>query len=436
MKIYSDARPLVTKVLAMSIILLFSVLAFSPLVKSDQNIQENTILLENGGAQQELDLLRGEHYLFVTASEDVSSFHLRYVFPPDYQYQVPILFEILEDSTAEILHYEIESDISEPNKVVDFTMGPMQKGEIASIHMYFWVLVKNHDYSDLPQYIRMPKPCDIPDEPKQWLEPSVVVQSNNLLIKMKARQLLGHTTNLFTYASRVVHFGKYHHLLYYTWQLVLGTLRGQDALTTLFRNGDCPGRSHLNCALFRAQDVPARVVMATPHYDFWFQMHFMTEVYCPGQGWILAEVHNAVIPYEPKNQIIMRICSSEDEASTGQDYFFPKMTGVERWLWIDNSHVTPYYVDLKEGSRINMFPEHEIMTDHVSAEYAFSLTEMVLQYYEQYLGANLSAENQLHFNNAVSYQKQAILAFKQSQETDGYLGFMNQAYEEYNEIHI
>jgi hypothetical protein len=83
-----------------------------------------------------------------------------------------------------------------------------------------------------------------------------------------------------------------------------------------------------------------------------------------------------------------------------------------------------------------MFPEHEMMTDYVSAEYAFSLTEMVLQYYEQYLGVNLSVENQLHFNNAVSYQKQAILAFKQSQEPDGYLGFMNQAYEEYLSIHI
>ena len=162
----------------------------------------------------------------------------------------------------------------------------------------------------------------------------------------------------------------------------------------------------------------------------------MTEFYCPGYGWILGEVHNAVVPYEAKNQIIMRICSPQDEDNTGHDYFFPKMTGIERWLWIDNDYVIPYYKDLNEGSKVNMFPEQSLVTDSVTAQFAFSLTEMTLRFYEQYLGSSLSGENLQHFQNAVAYQKQAILALQQSQEPDGYLSYMNLAYTEYEEISI
>ena len=436
MKIPSDATPLWKKLLAISIVFLFSGIVVSPLVSSEIYIQGNIKSAESRVQEQELDLLRGEHYLFVNATEDVNSFHIRYSFPPDYNYQVPIMLEILDDSTAEILHYEIESDTYEPNKVVDFTLGSLEKGSLVSLHFYYWVLVENNDYSDLPRYVKIPKRCELPEETKPWLSSTDVVQSTNILIKLKANELKGHTTNLLVLAQRIVHYAKWHRFPFYCLQLALGTLKGQDALTTLFRNGDCPGRSHLSSAFFRTNGVPARVILATPHYSFWFQMHFMTEFYCPGYGWILAEVHNAVVPYEAKNQIIMRICSPEDEDNTGHDYFFPKMTGLERWLWIDNDHVIPYYEDLNEGSKVNMFPEQSLLTDSVTAQFAFSLTEMVLMFYEQYLGSNLSGENLQHFQNAIASQKQAFLALKQSQEPDRYLSFMNRAYTEYEEISI
>jgi hypothetical protein len=434
MKISSDATLLSKKVLAISSILLFSLLAISPLVISNAIVQGNTSSQGSSSDSQELDLLRGEHYLFVNTSADVPAFHIKYAFPPDYGYQVPIMLEILDDTSADILHYQIESDVTEPNKVVDFTIGSLAKGEIVSLHFYLWVLVENNDYSDLPGYVKIPKRCELPQETKQWLSSTEVVQANNILIKLKARDLAGHTTNLLTLAQRIANYVKYHRFLFYCLQLGLGTLKGQDALTTLFRNGDCPGRSHLACAFFRANGIPARVVMGNRNYPFWYQMHFMVEYYCPGYGWILSEVHHAETPYEPKNQIIMRICSPQDEDNTGHDFFFPKMTGVESWFWIDNKYVTPYYTDLKTGSRVNMFPEKELITDTTSADYAFSLTEMVTQSYEQYLGVNLSGDNLQHFEYAVGYQKQAILALKQSQEPDGYLHFMNLAYTEYQEI--
>lgn len=437
MKNSLDVKLLSKKMLAIIFVFLFSGIALSPLISSEIYHQEDICSTELNVQDQELDLLRGEHFLFINATKDTGSFHIKYAFPPDYNSQVPIMLEILNDSTAEILNYMIESDSDELNKVVNFTLGPIENGSIVSIHFYYWVLVKNKEYNDLPLYVKIPKRYELPKETKPWLSSTDVVQVRNIFIQKKASELKGYTTNLHVLAQRIIHFVKWHRLMYYILQLNLGTLKGQDAVTTLFRNGDCPGRSHLSSALFRANDVPARIIMATPHYNFWFQMHFMTEFYCPDYGWILAEVHKAVVPYEAKKQIIMWICSPEDEDNTGDDYVFPKMTGIERWFWIDNENVIPYYDEnLEEGSKVNMFPEQSLWTDSVTAQFAFSLTQMNLRFYELYLGSDLSGENLQHFQNAIDYQKHAILELKQSQELDGYFSFMTQAYIEYEQISI
>jgi len=105
MKNPSNATPLLKKLLAFSIVFLLSSIFVSPFVTSESYIQENIKSAECSVQEKELDLLRGEHYLFVNATENVSSFHIRYSFPPDYNYQVPIMLEILNDSTAKILHF-------------------------------------------------------------------------------------------------------------------------------------------------------------------------------------------------------------------------------------------------------------------------------------------------------------------------------------------
>ncbi len=427
MKKSSDTM-LVKKLLALSLFILFSLISVSPYVTAQQTTQDKTETL------QELNLLRGEHYLYINATADVTSFHIRYSFPPDYNYQVPIILEILNDSTADILNCEIQNDSLEPNKVINFTLGPMQKGNMVSLHFNCWVLIRNTNYSDLPRYVKIPKRNDLPADTKYWLSPSDVVQADNILIKIKAYELKGFTTNLLVLADKIASYVKWHRLPFYILQLTLGTLKGQDALSTLFRNGDCPGRSHLSSAFFRANGVPAHVVMVTRNYPFWYQMHFMIEYYVPNYGWILSEVHNAETPYEPKNQIIMRICSLEDENNTGHDFIFSKMTGVEQWFWIDNEHVLPYYKDLNEGSKLNMFPEKNLSTNITSAIASINVTETVFSFYQQYLGKNLTDENLNHFQTAFDYQKQAILSLKQSEDPLGYLSYMNLALTEYTQI--
>jgi hypothetical protein len=419
------------KNITLLIVISFLALSFFPIVDSisaiDYDSSEEVI---------ELALLRGEYYLYINSTENVESFNIRYAFPPEMQYQFPVFIEIFNDTSADILNYKIENDTKEPNKFANFTIGPMNKDESALIHFSYYVLIKNHDYSDLPRKVKIPKKDDLPPETKKWLSSSKVVQKNRILIRLRARQMRILTNNVLRVARRIALFCRLHRYPVFLLQYFMGSYRSQDAFTALLLNGECPGRSHLGCALFRANRIPARVILANPDYTFWYEMHYMTEYYLPEYGWILTEVHKGITPYEPKNQIVLRICYPEDENNTQSDFIYNKMIGLERWIWINNDFVTPYYKDLVEGSKTKMFRENELFTDNASSEDAVNITKNVFDNYEYYLGMNLIGENLGHFENATDYQLKALNELKESNDVSDYINFMNMANDEYNKIVI
>jgi len=268
------------QILALGIIVLFVLTVFPPLVSSENQL-DKTLVNVNLIDDEEISLLRVEHYLFLNAEEVTDTFDVRYVFPPDYQYQVPILLEVLEDSTADILRYQIDDGTNEPNKIVKFTIGAMEKDERVLIHFSCWVLVKNHEYNDLSEYVKIPKKKDLPEETKIWLSSTDVVQTRRILIKYTAMQLRGGGDNLISFANNISLFIKEHRYFLFFLQLKLGIFFSQDAITTLFINGENVGRSHLACALLRSNNIPARVLLANNDQGFWTQMHYMVEYYCP-----------------------------------------------------------------------------------------------------------------------------------------------------------
>ena len=434
MKIPSDVELLLKKMLAISIVFLFIDIVVSPLVHSEVDFQEDIKSIKCSVQEQELDLLRVEHYLYVNASADVGTFHIRFSFPPDYQYQVPLLLEIYNDSTtSEILHYQIENDTYEPNKIINFTIGAMKKDDSVLLHFSCWVLVKNHDFSDLPVYVKIPKIYQLPDETKIWLDSNSMVQTHSILLRNKARELHGLSDNLIRYASRIAPFLRYHHYFLFAFELHSGLLLSQDARTTLLFSGENVGRAHMACAFFRIYHVPARVLLVNNDQGFWTQMHYMAEYYCPGYGWVLVETTSGKSPYATKHQVINRVCYPQDEKNTKDDYIFRFMKGEERWLWIDTNSVSPYYVDCKKGSKSQMFNEAVVSPDQLTADFAFVLTKRVFRQYQKYLEVNLTDENLHHFQNATMYQKDAINTLK-GNNTEGYISFLNKAYDEYKEI--
>lgn len=434
MKINTMINAPLKKLLAPLMIILLCMPMFSPVSTALHDV-ENTGNVFLYTKSQELYLLRVEHFLYVNASEDVEVFHLRFSFPPDYGYQVPILLELHNDSALSmIIHYCIEDDALPPNKIINFTLGPMNKSDSMLLHFSCWVLVKNHDFTDLPSYVKIPRKYQLPEESKIWLSSTKQVQVHSLLIKMKARQLRGLSDNLIRYADRISFFIKYHRYGFFIIGLNTGLLLAQDARTTLLFNGENVGRSHLACAFFRTQNIPARVILANNDQDFWTQMHYMVEYFCPGYGWVLLDPTFGKTPYATYHQVINRVCYPQDEQDTKRDYIFPFMKGEERWLWIDTEDVFPYYVDCDQGSKSRMFTEARVSTDETVASYAFVLTEVVFRQYQRYFGMNLTQENQQHLENALAYQKQAIQELKQFLNLEGYISHLNMAYDEYQDI--
>jgi hypothetical protein len=139
-------------------------------------------------------------------------------------------------------------------------------------------------------------------------------------------------------------------------------------------------------------------------------------------------------PYETKRQVINRICYPADENDKKTDYIFSLMMGEERWLWNDNDHVSPYYEDCEEGSRSQMFHESIMMTDENTSDHALFLTKAVFNQYRYYLGMIFTGENFEHFQNAISYQKNALNALASVNNIDEYIYYLDLAYDEYMQI--
>jgi hypothetical protein len=112
------------------------------------------------------------------------------------------------------------------------------------------------------------------------------------------------------------------------------------------------------------------------------------------------------------------------------------MKGEERWLWINNDQVKPYYVDCDNGSKSQMFTERQISVNNTEADYVFHLTESAYCYYELFLGVNLSGGNLIKFNNAYSAQKNAIFELKDNYDLVEYINEMLYAINEYEKIMI
>lgn len=429
------------KITAIIAILVLVIIYFSG-ISNAYNIEIDNFKIEQCGINQELSLLKGEHYLYIIANQNVEKFNIKYSFPPENGYQYPIYLEILEDTNTNILNYKIEDDNFIPNKVINFTCGNIKKNSKILIHFYCWVLVKNYYYEDLPDFIEKPKSDDLPEEVKIWVSPTKVVQSNHFLIKFRADQLTLFTkNNLLKIADNIAKFSKYHRYLLFIVQYKLQRLLqypSQDALTTLLVNGECPGRSHLGCALFRANGIPARVTLAMPtRYDFWYEMHYATQYYCPGFDWILTEVHAGITPYPPQNQIILRFCYPEEENNTQADFIYPRMKSLERWMWIDNENIRPYYNKLKEGStRIKSFAENAVNIDLNIANETINLTKIFFNKYQQLLNFNMTGENLINFKIGTNYIENAISELSSSDDAFGYIYYINKANNVFDSIII
>ena len=453
-------------------ILIVIVIGLLPILSTASSVEKDKLNIIKESQidtdEQEINLLFGETYLNITAFEDINSpFNYTYVAPLNYNNQAPILFEICNDSSTNILSFRILNDTNPPNKVLKFLIAPMKNGSNSVIHFRYWVLVKNNDYTDLPRYVKLPKKNELPESTKIWLESSKSVQSDNILLKMKAKQVKGLTNNLIRLANKIVlisngflhkriMFISMYKLRNFLYPLVREKfvesdwIPLQDAFSALFLRGSCYAQAHLGVALFRANSVPARSIIITPTYNQVMEQHVICEYYCPNYGWIPAETalmstppkdiiehvvekvagnmgyNNFTTPYVTKSYIVLRINFPDDEfkAGNGISYY----GGMEPYGWLDNNSLGFYPYPYTTG-----WIKKEMRTDIVKADFALNLTQKIYNQHSKYIGLNLSGSNLLHYNNAISAQQNAIQCFKQSQ-IQNYIDNMTIAFDEYSFI--
>lgn len=454
-------RSILFKISAIFIILLtiassiFPYIIDSSIATEIENKNYDTASLQNN-INQELNLLYGKTILYLYALENVDTFNVIFSVAPNYENQVPILFNFRDETTANILNYRIYDDTNPPNKVINFTVGCISKNEIIIIAFEYWVLIENNDYKDLPDYVEMPSDDKLPDSVKIWLQSTEAIQSNNTLIKLKAKQLLKKSdNNLRTFAKNIVNYTKLKYnyvreitsilkasILYHLFPrrfpdaekafVQIGNLKiigigggYKDALSVmLFGGGGCDGVANLGTALFRAAGVPAKQLILTPlsgsgENDYYIY-HCISEYYCPDYGWVRAETTTADTPHQPKNAIVLRVNYPDDENKAGKR--LQRNFGHLYFFWYTSKNIV-------HNSRTWGWNEGNLTVDKNLADDVFILTQDVWELHTRYFCKEYESET--HLLNAIHAQQDAIECFKQSQ-IQGYIDNMTIAFEEYS----
>ena len=388
------------------------------------------------------DLLYGEFRVRITALHDIDSFTIFYSIPQIYGDQIPILIRIRNDTSLPLKRYFIVSQENmEPNKLLCFKVGKMEAFEERILHFDFWVLAINRSFN-LPDYIKIPSDNELPENTKLWLSSTKAIQANNSLISWKAKQLTPPDENLITLANNIVNYTSQHRTRGFI-RIILtllspnrfsGWAKYMDAASTLLLGGSCTGRANLGAALFRANGVPARVLLVLLTWPWmnasglWYDMHYICEYYCPGYGWIPAETSLSLTPVRMKNNIVIRIVYPKDENEAGNKW--DKYGGCEQWFWTDTEKVRIWWKNIAAGVRSEM--KKELITNE-DPNYIMNITLRAYEFYIAYTGMELTEEDRIHYEEAIEYQEKAIKEFLKSNLKE-YVENMEAALEEYEKI--
>jgi len=481
-----EFRLLTKNAMIFTLIALFIGSAFIPVVTSSSihsTISEDNSLISVND-EQILYLLNGQTCLTLYATEDVGNFNVIHSIPPNYEYQAPIYLKILDNTTANIIDYKIEDDRNPPNKIINFTIGPMKQNEKTKIYFEYFTLTKNKDYTNLSKDVEIPNEDDIPEEIKLWLSSTESVQADKILFKIRSRQLKRSSgNNLIKYVEKAIKLvsfkrGDYwpnledaiksfrskrgddrpvDHILklryyiinvgvpYLLYRLfpnrfdnseifiyesnkdyIITLAKFEDAYSVFFNKGTCAGQANLAAALFRAAGIPSKILITEPN-EANAVYHCITEYYVPTYGWALTDQSKANNLMETKNRLILKVCYPDDENDAGHG--FQKQGGIMYLHSIKNQKVIG-----NTGLRGRMYEnENDITVDLELGNDIFNLTQSVWEYYTQYANRDLGPANNQYILNATIAQQNAIQCFQNS-DINGYFSNITLAYDEYLKI--
>lgn len=406
-----------------------------------------------------LYIVRGDTILKLKAKKATYSSHINYSIPVNYGDQVPIFIEIEADTSAKITSYSIIDDKNLPNRFIKFNIDSLKKNEKITIHFAYWVLIKNHNYHDIPKNATIPKEHELPENAKRWLVSTKAIQSDNLLIKAKAKVLRGFNNNLLINAKKIIISISYN-------RPILSSVRGllesktilrdtflpakywtglQDAFSSLLFGGLCVNKVNLGVAILRANGIPARVMIVNPVFrpkidvEWLDSLHYAMEFYMPKYGWVRAEPGR--ILRQPKNWIVIRIIYPEEEniAGNGLSHY----GGKAPWFWFSDDNILldfpedliDYYkkpkgsgVPATSRNLLNKLKVKKEITDDV-----FKLAQNNWELYVKFFGKKMCPKSSNNYNVATEFQKQGLKCLINS-DIDSYLKNIEKSYNIFRKI--
>jgi len=239
----------------------------------------------------------------IMARKDISSPQIAFPIPLAFADQVPIYFEI-RSQPENVLKDVVFTQRDEYNWIAELTFCPLDTGDCVDVEWDCYVLIREHDYSDLPEYVELPLKEELPEDVLHWLESTVCVQVDHPEIQEKAKDIRGESTNLMEIARKTAEF--------------LGTIeqghyRSLDAVEALHEGGSCTSYANLAAALLRANGIPTRILAVYPTWAPSLVTHYIVEFYVPEYGWVRFESTLGEIPWEPYRDVVVAVVTPEDE---------------------------------------------------------------------------------------------------------------------------
>lgn len=358
-------------------------------------------------------LRRTVGHLTINGQATTDLYEAYFHIPVPYREQAVLSVDV---QSAELVDYRLVR-LTGDNVIV---AARLHRAASTTVDWTVYVLVNENTYADLPAVVPIPTPEQLPDSVRAWLSPTDCTQIEAPIVQETAQRIRGTKTNLIELAEAVC---AYCDSIPWTFPHSPSAF---DAVYALNWGNSCTGHAHAAAALMRANGVPARVLLNIPTwYNGWFDMHWCTDYFVPGYGWVRMEPSLGTHPYQPQDEIVTLACNPEDEFPL----FYP--CGIEgNWHTSDPALGTlnPDWGGAHRGYNMN-----SIASTPERITLAHALTDSAFAGFERYQGTPLTSSDQTCFQLAQTQVANALSRFIAS-DLDGFLAAMELAVSEYAQI--
>jgi len=153
---------------------------------------------------------------------------------------------------------------------------------------------------------KIPFPIKVPDEYRDYLKSTDLINSDNLIIKQQAQEIIGDEDDLYAVVYKLASWVKDN--TNYSLETLTEEVTQNSLWVLQNKKGVCDEITVLFIAMLRSQGIPAKFVSGQSYTNVLsaFGNHAWAEVYFPGKGWVPFDVTYGQYGYVDATHIEMK----------------------------------------------------------------------------------------------------------------------------------